>query len=150
MAFSMKSGPVGCAQPMAEINVIPLVDVMLVLLVIFIITAPLMTQAVPVQLPRAEGVPIDERPKTVRVSLDEHQQLYFNGEPVGYETLQELLANLASEPGPMPSLELHAWRGARYEHVVHLMASARQVGITNIGFVTEGASPDLRWTNGEI
>ena len=134
----MKGGPAGSAQPMAEINVIPLVDVMLVLLVIFIITAPLMTQAVPVQLPRAEGAPVDEQPRTVRVSLDEHQQLYFNGEPVVFETPQELLANLAYESGPLPSLELHAWRGSRYEQVVFLMAAARKVGITNIGFVTEG------------
>ncbi len=140
MAFSMKSGPAGSAQPMAEINVIPLVDVMLVLLVIFIITAPLMTQTVPVHLPRAEGTPLDERPQTVRVSLDEHGQLHFNGEPVEFEALQELLANLAYESEPLPSLELYAWRGARYEQVVFLMSVARQVGITNIGFVTEGGA----------
>ncbi len=146
MAFSMKSGPVGTTQPMAEINVIPLVDVMLVLLVIFIITAPLMTQAVPIDLPRVESTPVDEEPRVVKLALDEQDQLYFNGEPVAYETMLELLANIASEPGPLPSLQLHAWRGARYERVTLLMAAAQRVGITSISFVTEGTAAGLQWS----
>jgi len=149
MAFSMKAGPVGATQPMAEINVIPLVDVMLVLLVIFMITAPLMTQAVPIDLPRVESTPVDEMPRVVNLSLDEFDQLHFNGEAVGYETMLELLANIASEPGPLPSLQLHAHRGARYERVILLMAAAQRVGITSIAFVTEGTTAELQWSRGD-
>ncbi|MBW7862478.1 MAG: biopolymer transporter ExbD [Rhodocyclaceae bacterium] len=141
----MKGGPVGQTQPMAEINMIPLVDVMLVLLVIFIITAPLMTQAVPVDLPRVESTPIEDAPRVLELVLDESDQLHFNGEQVGYETLLELLANIASEPGLKPSLHLRAWRGARYERVTLLMAAAQRVGITKIAFVTEGAAANLQW-----
>lgn len=145
MAFNMNRGLAGSSQPMAEINVIPLVDVMLVLLVIFIITAPLMTQALPVELPRASSSAVEEKPRTVKLSLDAADQLHFNGEPVAYETMLELLANIASEPGPQPSLQLHAYRGARYERVVLMMAAAQRVGITNIAFVTEGGAPELQW-----
>ena len=148
MAFSMKAGPVGTTQPMAEINMIPLVDVMLVLLVIFMITAPLMQQAVPIDLPRVESTPLDEMPRTVNLLLDEFDQLHFNGEPVAYETMLELLANIASGSGPLPSLQLHAYRGARYERVILLMAAAQKVGITNIAFVTEGTATELQWDSG--
>jgi biopolymer transport protein ExbD len=150
MAFSMKGGPVGHTQPMAEINVIPLVDVMLVLLVIFIITAPLMQQAVPVDLPRVESTPLDTPPRVLYLTLDEVEQLHFNGDRVDYETLLELLANIASEPGPTPSLQLHAHRGARYERVTLLMAAAQRVGITSIAFVTEGAAADMKWGSGGV
>ncbi len=150
MAFSMKTGPVGTTQPLAEINVIPLVDVMLVLLVIFMITVPLVQQAVPIDLPRVESTPIDEMPRVVQLSLDESDQLRFNGEPVGYATMLELLANIASEPGPIPSLQLHAHRGARYERVILLMAAAQRVGITSIAFVTEGTAAELQWSGGGI
>ncbi|MBI1907560.1 MAG: biopolymer transporter ExbD [Rhodocyclales bacterium] len=148
MAFSMKSGPAGTAQPMAEINMIPLVDVMLVLLVIFIITAPLMQQAVPVDLPRVDSAPLEKPERILHLSLDESDRLFFNGEQVGYDTLVELLANIASESGPRPSLHLRAWRGARYERVTLLMAAAQRVGITRIAFVTEGAAADLKWDDG--
>lgn len=146
MAFSMKGGPFGQPQPMAEINMIPLVDVMLVLLVIFIITAPLMTQAVPVDLPRVEGTPVEDAPRVLELVLDESDRLYFNGEPVGYETLLELLGSIASEPGSKPSLHLRAWRGARYERVTMLMAAAQRAGITRIAFVTDGAATSLQWS----
>jgi biopolymer transport protein ExbD len=145
MAFSMKSGASGYTQPMAEINVIPLVDVMLVLLVIFIITAPLMQQAVPIDLPRVASTPLEEQPRVLHLALDEADRLHFNGEPVGYDTLLELLANIASEPGPKPGLQLRAHRDARYERVTLLMAAAQRVGITSVAFVTEGAAADLEW-----
>ncbi|HRP98689.1 MAG TPA: biopolymer transporter ExbD [Rhodocyclaceae bacterium] len=146
MAFSMKGGAGGYTQPMSEINMIPLVDVMLVLLVIFIITAPLMQQAVPIDLPRVDSTPLEEQPpRVLHLALDEADRLHFNGEPVGYETLLELLANIASEPGPKPSLQLRAHRGARYERVTLLMAAAQRVGITSIAFVTDGSASDLKW-----
>lgn len=140
MAFSTRTGPVGTSQPMAEINVIPLVDVMLVLLVIFIITAPLMTQALPVKLPRADGSPLEEPPHVVHLSLDEADQMYFNGEPVAYETMLERLSEAVLQPGQKPSAQIHAYRHAHYERVVLMMAAAQRAGITSIAFVTEGAT----------
>jgi len=144
MAFNFNNSPVGHTQPMMEINTTPLVDVMLVLLVIFIITAPLFQQAVPIDLPRVASTPLEDNPRLLRLSLDEHGQLFLDGAPVASEALAERLAALAAAPGPAPELHLHADRGARYERVTEMMAAAQRVGITRIAFVTDSAAREAR------
>jgi biopolymer transport protein ExbD len=123
----------------AEINTTPLVDVMLVLLVIFIITAPLFQQAVPIDLPKVDAKPIENEPKVIQFAIDADGGMFINGELVTKAMLGERL-RAAVKPGESPELHLRADRVTPYERVTEAMAAAQQVGITKIAFVTDGAS----------
>jgi biopolymer transport protein ExbD len=124
------------AQPMSEINVTPLVDVMLVLLVIFIITAPLLARALKLDLPRADAPPAATTPQTLQIAIDAAGTLRLNGEALAAEALAERLA-LAAKQSPQPELHLGADKAARYEHVAAVLAAAQKAGLRQIGFVTE-------------
>lgn len=124
-------------QPMAEINTTPLVDVMLVLLVVFIITAPLLTHAVRIDLPSANAPVSAQEPETIALSIDAAGAMYWNDEPIGdLDALDARLAQ-AALADPQPELHLRADRATRYERIASVMASAQQAGIAKIGFVTE-------------
>jgi len=140
MAFNYNGSKVGATQPMAEINTTPLVDVMLVLLVIFIITAPLFNQAVPVDLPKVDASRMDERPHTIQVSVDATGKIFVDGGEVAIEFLGGQLQSKAGSTAP--EMHLRADRGTRYERVTEVMAAAQRVGITRIAFVTE--APEAR------
>jgi biopolymer transport protein ExbD len=133
------------AQPMAEINVTPLVDVMLVLLVIFIITAPLLARALKVDLPQADAPPAAVQPQTIQLTIDAAGSLRWNGAPVDGAALAERLAQ-AAKAMPQPELHLGADRAARYEHVATVLAAAQKAGLKQIGFVTE-PPPSARGAN---
>jgi biopolymer transport protein ExbD len=122
--------------PMADINVVPLVDVMLVLLVIFIITAPLLTHSVKIDLPRASNAPNVTKPDHIEFGIRERGTLYWNGVLV---TQEELGARFAAEAGKQPQPELHirADRHAHYETVAQVMSVAAKSGLVRIGFVTD-------------
>ncbi len=135
MGFSMRQGPVSQTQPMAEINMIPLVDVMLVLLVIFIITAPLMQQAVPVDLPQVSASALEDKPRVLRVALDAGGALQVDEQAVGWEELPTVLRAAAEEADP--ELQLYADRRTAYEQVARLIAAAQDAGLARIAFVTE-------------
>jgi biopolymer transport protein ExbD len=124
----------GKTTPMAEINTTPLVDVMLVLLVIFIITAPLFQQAVPVDLPRVDSTKLDDKPKTIQLALDSDGRLFLNSEPADRATVEAHFAATASDN---PELHLRADRATRYEKVAEIIAAAQRAGIVKIAFVTE-------------
>jgi len=126
--------------PMAEINVVPLVDVMLVLLVIFIITTPLLTHSVKIDLPKASSTPNITRPEHVELGIRGNGALYWNGALVAR---QELPARFAVEAKKQPQPELHirADRHAHYETVAQVMSAAAQAGLVRIGFVTDPAQP---------
>ncbi|MCO5106490.1 MAG: biopolymer transporter ExbD [Burkholderiaceae bacterium] len=124
-------------QPMAEINTTPLVDVMLVLLVIFIITAPLLTHAIRLDLPTAQAPASAEKPETITLSIDPSGAIYWNNEPVaGLDALGDRFRQAASRQ-PQPELHLRADRETRYQRIAEVMSSAQQAGIAKIGFVTE-------------
>ncbi len=125
--------------PLAEINMIPLIDVMLVLLVIFIVTAPLLTHAVKVDLPRASSSVNLTKPENVQLALDEGGQVFWNGEPVDANALAERFAAAAALQ-PQPELHIRAERSTAYERVAQLMSEAARRGLTRIGFVTNPAS----------
>lgn len=121
-------------QPMAEINTTPLVDVMLVLLVIFIITAPLFHQAVAIDLPQVAATKIEDKPLVIQLALDADGQLFWNGEAVSREALDQRFAAAATG---QPELHLRADRGVRYEKVADVMAAAQRANIVKIAFVTQ-------------
>lgn len=135
MAFGSFSGNRG-STPMAEINMIPLIDIMLVLLVIFIITAPLLTNAVKVDLPKASSAPNITQVDNVQIAINADGQLYWNGEVIDKPTL---IARFAVEGArePTPELHLHADRNARYEVIAEVMSEAAKANLSKIGFVTD-------------
>jgi biopolymer transport protein ExbD len=122
--------------PMAEINVTPMVDVMLVLLVIFIITAPLFTHAIKLDLPVAQSSPAPEKPETVTLSINGAGALFWNDVAVEQKDLEARLA-AASQRKPQPELQLRADKSTRYEVIAQVMAAAQGNGMTKIGFVTD-------------
>jgi biopolymer transport protein ExbD len=130
--FRQESAPV----PLAEINMIPLIDVMLVLLVIFIITAPLLTHAVKLDLPKASSEPNLTRAEHIGLAIDGAGQLYWNGERVNRQGLRERLA-AAARPKPQPEIHLSADRGTRYQAIAEVMADSANAGMSRIGFVSE-------------
>ena len=125
----------GAQAPMSEINTTPLVDVMLVLLIIFMITAPLLTHAVKIDLPTATNAPNEAPPDTTTLSLDAEGALYWNDTPLPREMLPARLDAMATQQ-PQPELHLRADKATRYEAIAEIMAAARQAGINKLGFVT--------------
>jgi biopolymer transport protein ExbD len=121
---------------MNEINMTPLVDVMLVLLIIFIITVPVMKHAVNIDLPRASSSPQDAKPQTVRLSVDAQGAYYWNEARIDDKDLPTMLkAEAAKEP--QPELHIRGDKAVRYERVAQAMSAAQQAGLRKIGFVTE-------------
>ena len=123
-------------EVMNEINMTPLVDVMLVLLIIFIITVPVMKHAVNVDLPRATNQAQDTKPQTIRLSIDAQGLYYWNESRVDEANLPDLLMIEASKT-PQPDLHIRGDRDVRYERVAQAMASAQHAGLRKIGFITE-------------
>ncbi len=121
---------------MNEINMTPLVDVMLVLLIIFIITVPVMKHSVQVDLPRAANQPEDVKPETIRLSVTADGRYFWNGEEMDETRLSAMMqAEAAKEP--QPDLHIRGDREVRYERVAVAMASAQRAGLRKIGFVTD-------------
>lgn len=135
MAFGSMNGSSRQA-PMAEINVVPLVDVMLVLLVIFIITAPLLTHAVKVDLPKASSSPNITKPEHIEFGIRGDGSLYWNGEQVAIEQLPERFAAIAIS-NPDTELHIRADQHAHYKHVALVMSVAAKAGLIRIGFITD-------------
>jgi biopolymer transport protein ExbD len=128
------------STPMADINVIPLVDIMLVLLVIFIVTAPLLTHSVKVDLPKVSSTPNLSQAKSVQFALDGAGQLYWDGEKIDRaQMIQRMTAAAAQDPAP--ELHLRIDRQARYETIADVMSEAAKAGLTKIGFVTDPSRP---------
>ncbi|MFZ9406247.1 MAG: ExbD/TolR family protein [Burkholderiaceae bacterium] len=127
------------SSPMAEINTTPMVDVMLVLLVIFIVTAPLLTPAIRLDLPRAEGRAGLAAETTVLLAIDAQGRVYWDGEALGSdEALAERMRQAAQTETP-PSLQVRADREVRYERLAIVMAAAQQAGLSKLAFVTAPA-----------
>jgi biopolymer transport protein ExbD len=126
----------GVPKDVAEINMIPLIDVMLVLLVIFIITAPLLTHAVKVDLPRAVSMPNPAKPETVHLSIKANGEVYWNAERMNpdewWTKMQE-----ASVKTPQPEIHIRADGELAYRHVAQVMADAARAGLSKLGFVTD-------------
>jgi biopolymer transport protein ExbD len=123
-------------EVMNEINMTPLVDVMLVLLIIFIITVPVMKHAVNIDLPQAANRPQDAKPETVRLSVDAAGSYYWNESRIADADLDALLKAEAGK-AVQPELHIRGDKAVRYEKVAQAMAAAQRAGIRKIGFITE-------------
>ncbi|MBN9424775.1 MAG: biopolymer transporter ExbD [Candidatus Accumulibacter sp. 66-26] len=135
MAFASMDGG-DDNEPLAEINMVPLIDVMLVLLIIFMVTAPLLTHAVKVDLPKASSSANLTKPDNVQLAIDANSQLFWNGEAVDGEQFTERL-KAAGAQQPQPELHIRAERTTPYEKVAQVMSEAARLGLARIGFVTD-------------
>ena len=121
---------------MNEINVTPLVDVTLVLLIIFIITIPVMNHAVPVQLPRAVSQKEIVQPETIRLTITADGRYHWNETDIDDDALEPRLRQEAAKD-PQPDLHIRGDKDVRYERVAQAMAAAQRAGVRKIGFVTD-------------
>ncbi len=122
--------------PMSEINVTPMVDVMLVLLVIFIITAPLFTHSIKLDLPNAQAAASPQKPETISLSINGEGRIFWNNDAIEQRDLGPRLAQ-AAQQNPQPELQLRADKSTRYEVIAQVMSAAQTNGMTKIGFVTD-------------
>ena len=136
MAFGNLSGGAN-KRPMAEINTTPMVDVMLVLLVIFIITAPLFTHAIKLDLPSAKAPAAPEKAQTITVSIDAQGKVFWNNEALQNSSDLEQRFAQAATLKPQPDVQLRADMQTKYQQLATVMSAAQQAGIGKLGFVTE-------------
>ena len=141
MAFGRLERSIG-PQPMSEINMTPLIDVMLVLLVIFMITAPLMTSSLKLDLPRTDAAAPSEAPQFISVALDPQGRYYFGDEPLDAAVFTTRVAE-AARKNPQMEVQLRADQSVPYGRVAELIGIVQKAGLTRIGFVAQptGAKP---------
>ena len=135
MAFGSFEGKGSGTHTVSEINMVPLIDVMLVLLVIFIITAPLLAHSIKINMPQVAAEQIEEEPKTVDLAIDAGGALFWDEKPVNIDDLPNRFKSIAGTK-PQPEIRIRADQNTRYETLAKVMASARRSGMTRIGFVT--------------
>jgi len=124
------------SAPMAEINMVPLIDVVLVLLVIFIVTAPLMTHAVKLDLPKAVSQADIQKPEKIEFSINATGALFWNGEALSREDAQAKFMD-AGQKRPQPEVYLRADQGVAYRFVAETLADASKAGLSKIAFVSD-------------
>lgn len=124
-------------KSMSEINTTPLVDVMLVLLIVFMITIPVITHTVPVELPRVHNVATETRPENVNLSINKEGQVFWNQSLIpDMDSLLERLKGVAVQQ-PQPEVHIRADQQTRYEHVGRVILTVQRAGIQKVGFITE-------------
>lgn len=127
-------------QMLSEINMIPFIDVMLVLLIIFIITVPVIKHAVNIDLPQASNEKLLDKPENIRLSVDADGTYFWNDTKVEDTDFEQRLQAAAAQE-PQPELHIRGDKAVRYERVAQAMAAAQRAGVRKIGFVTEPAAP---------
>lgn len=128
--------------PMAEINVTPLVDVMLVLLIIFMVTAPLLVSGVPVELPESRANPLDQKVEPLDISIDKEGQIFVDGDPITLSALSARLEDLAAsqDPANPRQILLRGDTEIEYGTVMRVMGELNRVGLNSVSMVTAGSS----------
>jgi biopolymer transport protein ExbD len=136
MAFAAFDNSKSSGAPMAEINMVPLIDVMLVLLVIFIVTAPLLTHAVKLELPQASSQPNVLKPEKIEFAIDAAGTRFWNGAVVSRDEAAQRFADEGKRE-PQPEVHLRADHTVAYGLVAETLADAAKAGLSKVGFVTE-------------
>jgi biopolymer transport protein ExbD/biopolymer transport protein TolR len=139
MAFGRLQRSPG-AQPMSDINMTPLIDVMLVLLVIFMITAPLMASSLKLDLPNTDAGQPTDTPQFISVALDPQGRLYFGDDVVDVATFNMRVAD-ATRKNPQTEVQLRADQSVAYGRVAELIGLIQKAGLTRVGFVTDPVAP---------
>lgn len=139
MAFGSLNGNGRNSSAMAEINMVPLIDVMLVLLVIFMITAPMLTHSVVVDLPQVSSQQAVQKPDNIDLAVDAEGRMYWNDQLVPEDQLSHYMRDLAAMQ-PQPDINLRADRNTRYEVLAEILGEARRAGVKGMGFVTTPAN----------
>jgi biopolymer transport protein ExbD len=138
MAFGGFERHGGPSQPMSEINVTPLVDVMLVLLVIFIITAPLLSYAIKLDLPNDPAPAAESPPAVIKLSIDASGAIFWESDSVADGELAARMT-AAAKSTTLPEVHVRADKATRYERIAFVLSTAQQAGLIKVGFVTEPA-----------
>nr|WP_316641447.1 biopolymer transporter ExbD [uncultured Roseateles sp.] len=139
MAFASFDSKRGSA-PMADINMVPLIDVMLVLLVIFIVTAPLLTHAVKLDLPKVSSQLNELKPDKIAFAIDAQGQRFWNGEPVSRAEAAQRFQAEGAKP-VQPEVHLRADQNVAYRLVAETLGDASRAGLSKVGFVSEPERP---------
>ena len=128
----------GRRAPMADINVTPLVDVMLVLLIIFMVTAPLLTAGVPINLPDSRAKALEQDQAPVQIALDEEGRIFVDDAPTSEDALPDALAGVAArkQGNEAPQVFLRADRGLDYGRVMRVMGELNRAGLNRVSLVT--------------
>jgi len=126
---------------LSTINTTPLVDVMLVLLIIFLITVPVVTHTVPVSLPRESNTPTQTKPQNINISVDKNGTIYWNQTKL--PNLAALQARMLTLSNVQPQPEVHVWgdQDAHYQSVGEVLLAAQRAGIQKVGFITQPPAP---------
>jgi biopolymer transport protein ExbD len=127
-------------EMMSEINMIPFIDVMLVLLIIFIITVPVIKHSVNIELPQASMEKVLDKPQNIRLSVDAEGTYFWNDQRVDDTEFANRLQAAAAQD-PQPELHIRGDKAVRYERVAQAMAAAQRTGVRKIGFITEPVAP---------
>jgi biopolymer transport protein ExbD len=137
MSVGAGDGPGDDEKAISDINVTPLVDVMLVLLIIFLITIPVITQSVKVELPKAANIPTQTKPENINIAVDREGNVYWNTMLVPtQEALLERIKAIAVL-NPQPEIHVRGDRATAYEHIGRVIVLAQRGGIQKVGFITE-------------
>jgi len=137
MSVSTGGGPSGDDKPMSEINTTPLVDVMLVLLILFLITIPVITQSVKVDLPKAANIPTQTKPENINIAVDAQGNIFWNTALVpNQEALLERIKTVAVM-NPQPEIHVRGDRNTMYEYIGRVIVTCQRGGIQKVGFITE-------------
>lgn len=134
-SFDSKSS----SHTVSEINMVPLIDVMLVLLVIFIITAPLLSHSIKINVPQASSQPVEQERVVIDLAVDAHGSMFLNEQPIGPDDLAQRF-KLEAAADPQPELRIRADLNTRYEVLAQVMSSAKLAGLKRIGFITRPAT----------
>ena len=140
--MSMNVGESSSGGMMATINTTPLVDVMLVLLIIFLITVPVVIKQIPVNLPNARNIPTQTKPENIVIAVDKDGNVYWNNQPIDFSELrprfgQALLRAQASGQGSLPEVHIRGDKDTRFEAIGRVILAAQQAGVPKVGFITE-------------
>ena len=136
MSIGAGDGPGDDEKAISEINVTPLVDVMLVLLIIFLITIPVITQSVKVELPKAANIPTQTKPENINIAVDKEGNVYWNTMLVDQQQLLDRLHAVATQ-NPQPEVHVRGDRETQYEHIGRVIVLCQRSNILKVGFITE-------------
>jgi biopolymer transport protein ExbD len=134
--MAMNTGVTEEAEAMADINVTPLVDVMLVLLIIFIITIRVIIQQVPVQLPRATNLPTQTKPENITIAIDKDGDIFWNTQKVASTDELKQKLRVAAREEPQPEVHIRGDSNVRYQFVGQVLVATQQIGIRKVAFIT--------------